>query len=185
MVRAYARTFGLDVRMTNCSNNYGPFQFPEKLIPLMLSNLLERKPLPIYGKGENVRDWLYVEDHCEAIWTVIERGRAGETYNVGGHNEQRNIDVVKQLIRIVAEETDASEPDLLALITFVTDRPGHDRRYVMDASKIQRELGWKPKETFETGLRKTVRWYLDNPGWLEDVRSGAYRSWIDENYARR
>jgi len=184
-VRAYVRTFGLAAKITNCSNNYGPLQFPEKLIPLMLCNLLERKPLPVYGNGLNVRDWLYVTDHCEAIWTVIQQGKIGETYNIGGHNELRNIDVVKKLCAIVADETAGSLADFEALITYVTDRPGHDTRYAIDAGKIQRELGWKPGETFETGLRKTVRWYLDNQGWIDDVRSGEYREWIERNYGAR
>jgi dTDP-glucose 4,6-dehydratase len=185
LVRAWARTFGLNTKVTNCSNNYGPLQFPEKLIPLMISNIVERKPLPIYGKGENVRDWLYVDDHCEAIWTVIEKGKVGETYNIGGHNEKQNIEVVKVLIRIVAEETSADEAELLKLITYVTDRPGHDQRYAIDASKLQRDLGWTPKETFETGMRKTVRWYLQNNAWIQDVRSGEYRNWIEQNYGDR
>lgn len=185
LVRAYARTFKLQTKITNCSNNYGPLQFPEKLIPLMISNLLERKPLPVYGKGENVRDWLYVTDHCEAIWRVIEKGAVGETYNIGGHNELKNIDVVKRLIQIVAEETHASEAELLSLITYVTDRPGHDQRYAIDAGKLQRELDWKPRESFETGIRKTVRWYLENKAWVEEVRSGDYRKWIEHNYEAR
>jgi dTDP-glucose 4,6-dehydratase len=185
LVRSHARTFGLRTKITNCSNNYGPLQFPEKLIPLMISNLLERKPLPVYGKGENVRDWLYVTDHCEAIWTVIEKGQIGETYNIGGHNEQKNIDVVKTLCAVVADQTKTPRAELEALITYVKDRPGHDARYAIDAGKIERELGWKPKETFETGLRKTVRWYLDNKAWIEDVRSGEYRKWIEHNYGSR
>jgi dTDP-glucose 4,6-dehydratase len=185
LVRAWGRTFGLPFKLTNCSNNYGPLQFPEKLIPLMIQNLLERKPLPVYGKGENVRDWLYVADHCEAIWTVLTRGRAGETYNVGGRSEQRNIDVVQQLCAIVAEETGAPVGELTSLITYVKDRPGHDLRYAIDATKIERELGWKPRETFATGLRKTVRWYLDNQPWVESVRTGEYRKWIEQNYGGR
>lgn len=185
LVRAYGRTYGLPFKLTNCSNNYGPFQFPEKLIPLMILNATERKPLPIYGKGLNVRDWLYVEDHCEAIWTVIERGAVGETYNIGGHNEMRNIDVVDRICHLVAEETGADVEELLSLKTFVKDRPGHDLRYAIDASKIQRELGWSPAETFETGMRKTVRWYLTNDTWVEAVRTGAYREWIETNYGER
>jgi dTDP-glucose 4,6-dehydratase len=185
LVRAWATTFKLNVKVTNCSNNYGPLQFPEKLIPLMISNLVDRKPLPVYGKGENVRDWLYVTDHCEAIWTVIQKGKLGETYNIGGHNEKKNIDVVHQLIAIVASETNASEAELQQLITYVTDRPGHDARYAIDAGKLQRELGWTPKETFESGIRKTVRWYLDNQAWVQDVRSGEYRKWIESNYGSR
>jgi dTDP-glucose 4,6-dehydratase len=185
LVRAHARTFGLRTKITNCSNNYGPLQFPEKLIPLIISNLLERKPLPVYGKGENVRDWLYVTDHCEAIWTVIEKGKVSETYNIGGHNEQKNIDVVKLLCAIVAEETNTPRAELEALITYVKDRPGHDARYAIDAGKIERDLGWKPKETFESGMKKTVRWYLDNKAWIDDVRSGEYRKWIEHNYGAR
>ena len=185
LVQAYHRTYKLNTKITNCSNNYGPLQFPEKLIPLMISNLLDRKPLPVYGKGENVRDWLYVTDHCEAIWTVIQKGRLGETYNIGGHNEQKNIDVVHALIRSVAEETGTDRAELEKLITYVTDRPGHDARYAIDAGKIQRELGWTPKETFETGLKKTVRWYLDNKAWTDSVRSGEYRKWIEQNYGAR
>ncbi len=185
LVRAYVRTYGLRAKITNCSNNYGPRQFPEKLIPLMILNALERKPLPIYGEGKNVRDWLYVDDHCEAIWAVIEKGAIGRTYNVGGHNEVRNIDVVDRLCAIVAEETGAPVGELLGLKTFVRDRPGHDLRYAIDASRIAAECGWKPKETFETGLRKTVRWYLLHSEWVRDVKSGAYRAWMDTNYGDR
>ncbi len=185
LVRAWGRTFGLPVRITNCSNNYGPLQFPEKLIPLMILNLIERKPLPVYGQGLNVRDWLYVGDHCEAIWTVVQKGKTGATYNVGGRSEQRNIDVVKQLCRIVAEEAGAREAELLGLITYVKDRPGHDLRYAIDCSRIESELGWRPQETFVTGLRKTVRWYLDNQAWVEAVRTGEYRRWIEQNYTAR
>jgi dTDP-glucose 4,6-dehydratase len=185
LVQAWHRTYKLNTKITNCSNNYGPLQFPEKLIPLMIGNLIEKKPLPVYGKGENVRDWLYVTDHCEAIWTVIQQGRVGETYNVGGHNEQKNIDVVHALIRIVAHETGTEVSELTKLITYVTDRPGHDARYAIDAGKIERELGWKPKETFDSGMQKTVRWYLDNKAWVESVRSGEYRKWIEQNYSAR
>lgn len=185
LVRAYSRTYGMPVKITNCSNNYGPRQFPEKLIPLMIQNMLERKPLPIYGKGVNVRDWLYVDDHCEAIWAVIERGVVGETYNVGGNSEKKNIEVVDTLCKVVAEETGASEDELLALKTYVSDRPGHDLRYAIDASKIRRECGWAPKETFETGIRKTVRWYLENRAWVEAVKSGEYRKWMEANYGDR
>ena len=185
LVRAWGRTFGMQVKITNCSNNYGPLQFPEKLIPLMILNLVERKSLPVYGKGENVRDWLYVGDHCEAIWTVVQKGTPGETYNIGGRSEQRNIDVVKQLCAIIAQETGASEAELLGLIAYVKDRPGHDLRYAIDASKIERDLGWKPRETFASGLRKTVRWYLDNQAWVAGVRTGEYRTWIDQNYGDR
>ncbi len=185
LVRAYSRTYGLPVKITNCSNNYGPRQFPEKLIPLMIMHMIEQKPLPIYGKGVNVRDWLYVDDHCEAIWAVIERGNVGETYNVGGNSERKNIDVVDTLCRLVAEETGAREDELLGLKTYVTDRPGHDLRYAIDATKIRKECGWEPRETFESGMRKTVRWYLENRAWVDAVRSGDYRKWMDTNYGRR
>jgi len=185
LVRAWHRTFGLPVRVSNCSNNYGPLQFPEKLIPLMILNLLERKPLPVYGQGLNVRDWLYVEDHCEAIWTIINAGQNGRTYNIGGRSEQRNIDVVKKLCRLVAEETGAPETELTGLIRYVPDRPGHDLRYAIDSSRIEAELGWKPRESFESGLRKTVRWYVANRAWIDSVRTGEYRSWIERNYGSR
>jgi dTDP-glucose 4,6-dehydratase len=185
LVRAWARTFGLSTRITNCSNNYGPYQFPEKLIPLMINNLVERKPLPVYGKGENVRNWLYVTDHCEAIWTVMQKGKNGETYNVGGPSEHQNMDVIRLLIRLVAEETGADPDALTRLIQYVTDRPGHDLRYAIDSTKLKTELGWAPKETFEAGLRKTVRWYLDNKPWCDEVRSGEYRQWIERNYGAR
>lgn len=185
LVRAWHRTYGLPVKLTNCSNNYGPRQFPEKLIPLMILNMVERKPLPIYGKGVNVRDWLYVEDHCEAIWRVIEKGEVGGTYNIGGHNELKNIEVVDTLIDIVAAETGCTVDELQALKTYVTDRPGHDLRYAIDASRMTNELGWKPAETFATGIRKTVRWYLSNGAWIQAVRSGEYKNWIEANYGQR
>ncbi len=185
LVRAYARTYGLAVKITNCSNNYGPLQFPEKLIPLMILNCLERKPLPVYGKGLNVRDWLFVDDHCEAIWTVIQQGQVGETYNIGGHNEVSNLDVVHAICALVAQTTGSPEGSLTKLITFVQDRPGHDLRYAIDASKLERELGWQPQSTFESGLAKTVQWYLEHPDWVEQVRSGAYRDWITKNYGER
>jgi dTDP-glucose 4,6-dehydratase len=185
IVRAYHRTYGLPVKITNCSNNYGPMQFPEKLIPVIILNTLERKALPIYGKGLNVRDWLYVQDHCEAIWTVIQKGAVGRTYNIGGNNEKQNIEVVDTLCQIVAEETGASVDELLALKEFVTDRPGHDLRYAIDATRIRKECGWEPKETFDTGIRKTVKWYLSNQDWVDDVRSGEYRKWMELNYRDR
>jgi dTDP-glucose 4,6-dehydratase len=185
LVRAYHRTYGLPVRITNCSNNYGPYQFPEKLVPLMILNAVDRKPLPIYGQGTNVRDWLYVTDHCEAIWTVIQKGAIGETYNIGGRSEMRNIDVVKAICTLVAEETGRPVQECLDLMTFVEDRPGHDMRYAIDPGKIERECGFVPSETFESGLRKTVRFYLGHPEWVTAVRSGEYRDWIDRNYARR
>ncbi len=185
LVRAWARTYGLPIKITNCSNNYGPRQFPEKLIPVVIKNLLARKPLPIYGKGENVRDWLYVDDHVEAIWAVIERGAPGETYNVGGNQERKNIEVVDTLCRIVARETGAPEDELLALRTFIADRPGHDLRYAIDASKIAAACGWTPRETFTTGLEKTVRWYLANQAWVRAVETGEYRRWMETHYAGR
>lgn len=175
LVRAYARTYGLATRITSCSNNYGPRQFPEKLVPLMILSAAAGEPLPVYGQGLNVRDWLYVDDHCEAIWATLERGRIGETYNVGGNNEVRNIDLVRTLCALVAEETGRSRESVEALITFVPDRPGHDLRYAIDAAKIARDCGWSPRETFETGLRKTVRWYLENTRWVDEVRSGEYK----------
>jgi dTDP-glucose 4,6-dehydratase len=184
-VRAYARTYGLRVSITNCSNNYGPYQFPEKLIPLMTLHALERKPLPIYGRGVNVRDWLHVDDHVEAVWAVVMRGRAGETYNVGGDSERRNVDVVDAICASVARHTGAPVEDLLALKTYVTDRPGHDHRYAIDASKIRAELGWAPTRTFEQGIDDTVRWYLDHRAWVDEVRSGEYRKWMDQNYGAR
>jgi dTDP-glucose 4,6-dehydratase len=187
LVRAYCHTFGLPVLTTNCSNNYGPFQFPEKLIPLVILNALEGKPLPVYGDGMNVRDWLFVEDHCSAIRTVLQNGRIGETYNIGGNSERTNIDVVSTICDLVDEMRPGSsaQGSRRRLITFVKDRPGHDRRYAIDATKIARELGWKPAEEFEGGLRKTVRWYLENGPWVDSVRTGAYRDWIAKNYSER
>ena len=185
LVRAYHRTYRLPVKVTNCTNNYGPYQFPEKLIPLTILNALEGKPIPIYGKGQNVRDWLYVKDHCEAIWAVMQKGRIGETYNISGNEEKRNIDVVNEICQILAEELDRSAEEFKSLITFVADRPGHDLRYALDSSKIKEELGWKPKETFNTGLRKTVKWYLSNTEWVSAVKTGEYKKWIERNYADR
>jgi dTDP-glucose 4,6-dehydratase len=182
LVRAYHHSYGLPTLTTNCSNNYGRFQFPEKLIPLMILNARDGKPLPVYGDGKNVRDWLYVEDHCEAIATVLRLGKPGETYNVGGWNEKPNIEIVQSICDLV-DEMSPRPGSRRELITYVKDRPGHDRRYAMDAVKIERELGWKPKETFETGLRKTVRWYLENEAWVRDVTSGAYRQWIATHYS--
>jgi len=183
LVRAYHHTYGLPTLTTNCSNNYGPFQFPEKLIPLMILNARNGKPLPVYGDGKNVRDWLYVEDHCEAIAVVLRGGRPGESYNIGGWNEKPNMEIVETICDLVDESSPRSSGSRRELITFVTDRPGHDRRYAMDARKIERELGWKPKETFETGIRKTVRWYLENDSWVRDVTSGSYRQWIATHYS--
>jgi dTDP-glucose 4,6-dehydratase len=186
LVRAYHHTYGLPTLTTNCSNNYGPLQFPEKLIPLVILNALEGKPLPVYGDGGNVRDWLYVGDHCSAIRTVLERGRVGETYNVGGNSERRNLDVVTTVCDLLDElRPDAAIGARRKLITFVKDRPGHDRRYAIDATKIEKELGWQPAKRFEAGLRQTVEWYLNNPVWVENVRTGGYLRWIEQNYAER
>jgi len=186
LVRAYHHTFGLPVLTTNCSNNYGPFQFPEKLIPLMILKALEGKPLPVYGDGGNVRDWLFVEDHCTAIGAVLERGRVGETYNIGGNSERKNLDVVGTICDLVDEMSpDAALGSRRELITYVKDRPGHDRRYAINATKIAGELGWQPAERFESGLRRTVRWYLDHEEWVTSVRTGAYLNWIEQNYAER
>jgi dTDP-glucose 4,6-dehydratase len=186
LVRAYHHTYGLPTLTTNCSNNYGPYHFPEKLIPLMILNALEGKALPVYGDGQNIRDWLYVRDHCEAIRQVLAKGRTGETYNVGGKNEIRNIDVVTTICRkLDALRPRAGGARYEELITYVADRPGHDRRYAIDPSKIEREIGWKPAETFESGIDKTVRWYLDNQPWIDSVRSGAYRDWVAKNYNAR
>ncbi len=185
LVRAWARTYGLPIKLTNCSNNYGPLQFPEKLIPLMILNCVEGKDLPIYGQGLNIRDWLFVTDHCEAIWTVIEKGHVGETYNIGGNNEMKNVDVVDAIIAGVAKAKGTDVAELMKLKTYVTDRPGHDHRYAIDASKIRDECGWEPAETFETGLAKTIAWYLENDEWIEQVRSGGYRKWIEDNYDAR
>ena len=184
LVRAYFHTYGLPVLTTNCSNNYGPYQFPEKLIPLMIHNAISGKPLPVYGDGQNVRDWLYVEDHCTAILAVLEKGRSGETYNVGGLNEQKNLDVVNILCSILDELRPEGAPHN-RLITYVKDRPGHDRRYAIDCTKLQRDLGWTPRESFHTGIRKTVQWYMDNSKWVDKVVSGEYREWIAGNYATR
>jgi dTDP-glucose 4,6-dehydratase len=183
LVRAYHHTYGLPVLTTNCSNNYGPYHFPEKLIPLVIHNALAGKPLPIYGDGQQIRDWLYVKDHCSAIRRVLEAGRLGETYNVGGWNENPNLDVVHTLCAMLDELSPRADGQpYREQITYVIDRPGHDRRYAIDASKIERELGWKPAETFETGIRKTVQWYLDNQAWVSNVTSGAYRDWVGKQY---
>ncbi len=183
LVRAFCQTYGLPVLTTNCSNNYGPYQFPEKLIPLVIHNAINEKALPIYGDGQNVRDWLFVADHCEAIATVLEKGVVGETYNVGGWNEMANIDVVHTICDLLDQERPRADGrSYREQITFVKDRPGHDRRYAIDATKIARELGWKPKETFQTGIAKTVRWYLSNEDWVSRVTSGAYREWSEKQY---
>ena len=182
LIRAYHHTYGLPVLTTNCSNNYGPYQFPEKLIPLMIINALTDKPLPVYGDGQQIRDWLYVKDHCDAIRKVLEAGTVGETYNIGGNNEKPNIDIVRNVCTLL----DTLSPRINGKsyqqqITFVTDRPGHDRRYAINPNKIRNELGWKPTETFETGIYKTVQWYLDNQSWTHNIQSGAYRNWINKN----
>jgi len=186
LIRAYHKTYGLPVLTTNCSNNYGPYQFPEKLIPLIIINALTNKPLPVYGDGQQIRDWLYVKDHCGAIQRVLETGAPGETYNVGGWNEKPNIDIVNTICSLL----DTLSPQVNSRnyneqITFVTDRPGHDRRYAINSKKIKRDLGWEPAETFETGIHKTIKWYLDNQGWVQNVQSGAYREWIVKNYKER
>lgn len=184
LVRAYHHTYGLPVLTTNCSNNYGPFHFPEKLIPLVIHNALAGKSLPIYGDGQQIRDWLYVKDHCRAIRRVLEVGAVGETYNVGGWNEQANLDVVRSVCELLDELSPRQDGESYASqITYVADRPGHDRRYAIDASKIERELGWRPEETFGSGIRKTVQWYLDHQEWVTNVTSGAYRDWIVRQYA--
>jgi dTDP-glucose 4,6-dehydratase len=185
LVRAWHHTYGLPVLTTNCSNNYGPYHFPEKLIPLMIVNALAGKPLPVYGDGQQIRDWLYVTDHCSAIRAVLARGRLGETYNIGGWNEKPNIEIVKTICALLDELRPHPEGSYSRLITYVKDRPGHDRRYAIDARKIERELGWRPAETFETGIRKTVQWYLDHADWVAEVQSGSYRDWVDANYAQR
>ncbi len=184
LVRAWHHTYGLPVVTTNCSNNYGPYHFPEKLIPLMILNAVSGKPLPIYGKGDNIRDWLYVEDHARALRLVLEQGRVGETYNIGGWNEKTNLEVVDAICGILDELHPAGAP-YGRLKTYVPDRPGHDKRYAIDAGKIERELGWKPRETFETGLRKTVEWYLANDDWVRNVTTGEYQNWIKQNYTQR
>lgn len=186
LVRAYHHTYGLPVLTTNCSNNYGPYHFPEKLIPLMIVNALAGKALPVYGDGQQIRDWLYVKDHCSAIRRVLEAGTVGEVYNVGGWNEKPNIDIVHTVCTLLDEMRPRTDGQpYSAQVTYVTDRPGHDRRYAIDARKLERELGWKPAETFETGIRKTVQWYLDNQDWVSNIQSGAYLQWVEKNYAGR
>ena len=184
LVRAWLRTYGFPTIVTNCSNNYGPYHFPEKLIPLVILNALDGKALPVYGKGDQIRDWLYVEDHARALYTVVTQGKIGETYNIGGHNEKQNLDVVNTICSLL-DEIVPKKGSYRDQITYVADRPGHDRRYAIDAEKIGQELGWKPQETFESGIRKTVEWYLSNTQWVENVKSGSYKSWIEENYGDR
>lgn len=185
LVRAWTRTYGLRTTISNCSNNYGPYQFPEKLIPLFINNIRHRKPLPVYGKGENIRDWLYVEDHARAIDTIFHKGRVAETYNIGGFNEWKNIDIIKVLINTVDRLLGRAEGEDLGLITYVTDRPGHDARYAIDSSKLQRELGWEPSLQFEEGIEKTVRWYLEHQEWLDNITSGEYEKYYESMYAGR
>jgi len=185
LVRAWHHTYGLPVLTTNCSNNYGPYHFPEKLIPLMIVNALAGKPLPVYGDGQQIRDWLYVKDHCSGIRAVLARGQVGETYNIGGWNEQANIDIVKAICALLDELRPDAAGSYARLITHVADRPGHDRRYAIDARKIERELSWRPAETFASGIRMTVQWYLDRADWVAEVQSGAYRDWVHKNYAGR
>ncbi|MDJ0765743.1 MAG: dTDP-glucose 4,6-dehydratase [Myxococcota bacterium] len=185
LVRAYYRTYGLPVKISNCSNNYGPYQFPEKLIPLMILNALEGRPLPVYGTGENVRDWLYVEDHCEAILMVADKGKIGQTYNIGGRAEKKNIDVVTAVCDAVAKATKRDPGDIRSLITFVKDRPGHDFRYAIDSSKVEKELGWRPRVTFASGIAETVDWYLNHRDWVDGIRTGEYKKWIEVNYGQR
>jgi len=186
LVRAYHHTYGLPTLITNCSNNYGPRQFPEKLIPLTILNAMAGQPIPVYGDGLQVRDWLYVEDHCVALRTVLDRGRVGETYNIGGLCEKTNLDVVQTIFRLMDEiNPDSPFSPLTSLITFVKDRPGHDRRYAIDCSKIEKELGWLPKETFKTGLERTINWYTHNPKWIDSIKTGAYREWIEQQYGKQ
>ena len=182
LVRAWHHTYGLPVLTSHCSNNYGPLHFPEKLIPLMIVNALDGKPLPVYGDGQQIRDWLYVADHCSAIRTIVAKGIPGQTYNIGGFNEIANLEIVRQVCALLDEMRPDPAGLYARLISFVTDRPGHDQRYAIDARKLEQELGWRPAETFASGIRKTVRWYLDNPDWVADVRSGAYREWVDKQY---
>jgi dTDP-glucose 4,6-dehydratase len=185
LVFAWHHTYGLPVTLSNCSNNYGPYHFPEKLIPLMILNILSGKPLPVYGDGKNIRDWLFVEDHNTAVWTIVNRGKTGEKYNIGGENEWENIALLKKLIDIVSRKAGLDSAKVLSTITYVKDRPGHDRRYAIDCSKLKRELGWKQSVTFDEGLERTVDWYLANTKWVESVQSGDYRKWIDNNYGKR
>jgi dTDP-glucose 4,6-dehydratase len=182
---AYFHTYGMPITMTNCSNNYGPYQFPEKLIPVMIENMLQGKALPVYGDGKNIRDWLFVEDHNSAVWAVMESGRLGETYNIGGENEWENIRLVNTLCEVVAEEASLDADTLKGLITYVKDRPGHDQRYAINCDKLKSELGWTQSLDFTEGLRQTVRWYLDNREWIENIKSGEYLKWMEKNYSER
>ena len=185
LIKAYHHTYGIPITLSNCSNNYGPYQFPEKLIPLMILNMLDEKPLPVYGDGKNVRDWLYVEDHASAIWLIMKQGKNGETYNIGGENEWENIKLVNKLFKIVAGLQGKQKEYFKSLITFVKDRPGHDRRYAINCDKIKKALRWKQAVNFEEGLKKTAEWYLGNTKWIQNIRSGEYQKWIDKNYGKR
>ncbi len=185
LVMAYFHTYRLPITLSNCSNNYGPYQFPEKLIPLMICNMEAKKPLPVYGDGKNIRDWLYVEDHNSAVWTIMKKGRTGEKYNIGGETEWENIRLVQELCKSYAELTGVELSEIMSLITYVKDRPGHDRRYAIDCSKLKRELEWKKAHHFHGGLQKTVQWYVENKSWIENVRSGEYQKWIETNYGQR
>jgi len=185
LVRSYAKTYHISTCISNCSNNYGPYHFPEKLIPLIILNCLHKKPLPIYGKGENVRDWLYVDDHAAALWMLLKKGKKGETYNIGGESEWRNINLVHKIIETLAKLQGIETGDYQSLITYVKDRPGHDYRYAIDCSKIKREINWTPQHTFEEGIRQTIQWYLDNLSWVQHVQSGTYRNWLELNYTDR
>jgi len=183
LVRAYHKTYGIPVTISNCSNNYGPYQFPEKLIPLMIINGIEGKPMPVYGDGRNIRDWLFVRDHCTATWKIMKKGQRGETYNIGGNNEMENIKLVEMICDILDEFVKKSDNQpRRKLITFVKDRPGHDRRYAIDSKKLQHKLGWQPEESFESGIRKTIKWYVENQEWVNRVKSGEYKTWIKEHY---
>ena len=185
LVMAYFHTYGLPITLSNCSNNYGPYQFPEKLIPLMICNMEARRPLPVYGDGKNIRDWLYVEDHNAAVWTIMKKGKTGEKYNIGGETELENIRLVQELCKIYAEVTGVGLSEIMSLITYVKDRPGHDRRYAIDCGKLKKELEWEKAYDFHDGLQKTVQWYVENKSWAENVKSGEYRKWIETNYAQR
>lgn len=185
LVRAYVHTFNISACISNCSNNYGPFHFPEKFIPVMILNCLNKKSLPIYGKGQNIRDWLYVDDHVQALHLLLQQGKKGETYNIGGESEWRNIDLVYEVVRMISEIKGMVPSELESLILFVKDRPGHDLRYAIDCSKIKKEIGWKPSHTFADGLRKTISWYINNPEWVQNVQSGSYRQWMETNYVNR
>jgi dTDP-glucose 4,6-dehydratase len=185
LVRAYHHTYGLPITLTNCSNNYGPYQFPEKLIPLMILNMVEGKSLPVYGDGKNIRDWVFVEDHNAAVWLVMQKGRVGESYNIGGENEWENIKLLSRLMEIVSDKSGARLEDYSKLVTYVKDRPGHDRRYAIDCSKLKKELGWRQESSFDQGLERTVEWYLGNKAWIQSIRSGEYLKWIEANYQKR